>query len=142
MLLRRNPDAVLVAGPRFPDSDGRIANNANGGPPVNAVSAARAAAAVGLTASAAVSGGVFASRPRRGVPPAAVEDGRPYSLVGDLAMAVQRGYLTVGGTSQSEAVEIRRQHSRISTRAARSRSLEQTVSPGRESARPPRSFGG
>ena len=142
MLLRRNPDAVLVAGPRFPDSDGRIANNANGGPPVNAATAARAAAAVGLTANEAVSGGVFASRPRRGVPPAAVEDGRPYSLVGDLAMAVQRGYLTVGGTSQSEAVEIRRQHSRISTRAARSRSLEQMVSPGRESARPPRSFSG
>ena len=142
MLLRRNPDAVLVAGPRFPDSDGRIANNANGGPPVNAVSAARAAAAVGLTANEAVSGGVFAGRPRRGAPPAAVEGGRPYPLVGDLVTAVQRGYLTVGGTSQSEAEEIQRPHSRISTRAARSRSLEQTASPGRESARPPRSFSG
>ena len=142
MLLRRGPDAVLAAGPRPPDSNGRIANGANGGPLVNPVSTARAAAAVGLTANEAVSGGVFASRPRRGVPPAAVEDGRPYSLVGDLAMAVQRGYLTVGGTSQSEAEEIQRPHSRISTRAARSRSLEQTASPGRESARPPRSFSG
>jgi hypothetical protein len=142
VLLRRDPEAVLVAGPRFPDSNGRIANGANGGPLVNPVSTARAAAAVGLTANEAVSGGVFASRPRRGAPPAAVEDGRPYPLVGDLVTAVQRGYLTVGGTSRSEAEEVRRQHSRSSTRDARSRSLEQTASPGRESARPPRSFSG
>jgi hypothetical protein len=142
VLLRRNPEAVLVAGPRFPDSNGRIADGANGGPLVNPVSAARAAAAVGLTANEAVSGGVGASRPRRGAPPATVEDGRSYPRVSDLALAVTRGYLTVSGTSRSEAEESQRQHSRISMRAARSRSLEQAASPGRESARPPRSFSG
>ena len=78
----------------------------------------------------------------RGAPPAAVEDGRPYPRASGLALAVTRGYLTVSGANQSEAEESRRQHSRISMRAARSRSLEQTASPGRESARPPRSSSG
>jgi hypothetical protein len=143
MLLRQNPEAVLVAGPRFPDSDGRIANNANGGPPVNATTAARAAAAVGLTVNAAVSGGIFSSRPRRGDPPAAEGDGRPYTQAGDLAMAVQRHYLTIGGVSQGEAEGVRRQHSRITQRrVARSRTLDQAASPRRASARPPRSLSG
>ena len=143
MLLRQNPEAVLVAGPRFPDSDGRIANNANGGPPVNATTAARAAAAVGLTVNAAVSGGIFSSRPRRGDPPAAEGDGRPYTQAGDLAMAVQRHYLTIGGVSQGEAEGVRRQHSRITQRrVARSRTLDQAASPRRAPARPPRSLSG
>jgi hypothetical protein len=141
-LLRRNPEAVLAAGPRFPDSDGRIAN-ANGGPPVNADTAARAAAAVGLTVNAAVSGGVFSSRTRSSTPPAAGGDGPPYPRVSDLTLAVQRGYLTVGGVCQEEAEEVRRQHSRSTLRVTRSRSLHQTTArPGRASARPPRSFSG
>jgi hypothetical protein len=79
--------------------------------------------------SAAVSGGAFSSRPRPGTPLAAVGDGLPYPLVSDLAMAVQRGYLAVGGVSQREAEEVRRHHSRSTLRVARSRSLELLPSP-------------
>ena len=108
-----------------------------------ATTAARAAAAVGLTVNAAVSGGIFSSRPRRGDPPAAEGDGRPYTQAGDLAMAVQRHYLTIGGVSQGEAEGVRRQHSRITQRrVARSRTLDQAASPRRASARPPRSLSG